>query len=155
VSQFVAVVALYFEYIFLCTAFSPLMLICTLVDLWNTSARPTLPCCLALVFALKPIWFALLTMGDKGCKFGCFLALRFQFHMTRYINKVLIFSLWVMICFMRTHKLVRHHITTCTCYSSVRTFSAAFKSRIIPNIILRYSIIVCFGSLQYMISHEI
>ena len=57
-SQFVAVVALHFGYIFLCTAFA-LVLICTLVDFGSISARPTLPCYLVLVFALKPIWFAL------------------------------------------------------------------------------------------------
>ena len=71
------------------------MLIYTLVDFGSTSARPTLPCCLALVFALKPIWFALPTMGDKGCRFGRLLALRFQFHMTGYINKV--FDILIMV----------------------------------------------------------
>ena len=86
-SQFVAVVALHFGYIFLCTAFE-LVLICTLVDFGSISVRPTLPYCIAFVFALKLIWFALPTMGDKGYKFGHLLALRFQFHMAGYISKV-------------------------------------------------------------------
>ena len=94
VSQFVAVVALHFWYIFLCTAFALLMLICTLVVFGSTSARATLPYYLALVFALKPIWFALPIMGDKGCRFGRLLALHFQFHMRRYISKV--FDILVM-----------------------------------------------------------